>query len=95
MVKKIELKLFVIATPNANVHEISPFGDFIAGHGQPRRMVGKTYNAELGEWEINPEGVLIHYHPEYIRHLKEKSLLPVNLETAIAAGVTWTSLDKG
>ena len=91
--KKIKDKLFVLAT-NANVHELSPTGDFIMGHGQPRRIVGKVYNAATDEWDIIPGGVLIHYHPEYIRHLKEQSLLPVNIETAIAAGVTWQTLYK-
>lgn len=95
MSKKNQNKLFVMAVPNANVHEMSSNGDFITGHGQPRRTVGKTYNAATGEWEVIPQGTLVFYHPEYIRHLKEKSLLPANLETAQAAGVPWKSSDKG
>lgn len=86
-------KLFVKAT-RSNVHEISPDGQFITGHGQPRRTVGKLYNNTTGNWDIIPEGVYIHYHPEYIKHLKERSLLPVDIETAILAGVTWESLEN-
>lgn len=88
-------QLFVRAVANANVHEMSPEGEFITRDGQVRRVVGKTYDHTIGEWVIDPAGVLVHYHSEYIRHLKEQSLLPVNLETAQAAGVTWVVLDKG
>lgn len=90
MKKKNDSKLFVIAT-KADVHELSATGEFITGHGQPRRVVGKTYNAETDEWDVNPKGVQVPYHPEYIKHLKEKALLPANLETAQAAGVIWQS----
>lgn len=90
---KKQTQLWVKAT-KAHVHELGADGQFITGHGQPRRMVGKRWNAETQEFDIIPEGVFVNYHPEYIKHLKEKSLLPVNVETAILAGVTWESLDK-
>jgi len=95
MTKKNKNKLFVIAVPEASVHELSSDGNFVTGHGQARRVVGKTYNVATDEWEIAVKGVQVPYHPEYIRHLKEKSLLPANLETAQAAGVVWKSSDKG
>lgn len=90
--KKVKNQLFVKAT-SANVHELSPDGEFITGHGQPRRTVGKQYNSITGEWEILEEGVFVHYHPEYIKHLKEGSLLPVNIETAVLAGITWVDFE--
>lgn len=92
--KTTQKQLFVKATVTANVHEISPDGNFIIGHGQPRRVVGKRWNETSKQFEVLPDGVQVHYHPEYIKHLKERSLLPVTLETAIAAGVVWESLDK-
>lgn len=89
---KKEKTLFVMATPNASVIEINQFGQFIAGEGQQRRFVGKRFNQTLEQWEIIPEGVFVVYHPEYIKHLKDKSLLPANQETALAAGVSFQSL---
>jgi hypothetical protein len=91
---KSNKQLLVIAVQNADVHEISQEGSFITGHNQPRRIVGKAFNQVNKEWEVNTKGVSVCYHPEYIRHLKEKSLLPANAETALAAGVVWKSSDK-
>jgi hypothetical protein len=92
MSKVKNLKLAVKAVESANVHELSPTGEFVVQHGQARRTVGKVFNNATQHWDIIEAGVLVHYHSEYIKHLKEKSLLPVTLETAIAAGITWTEL---
>lgn len=91
MVKKQENKLLVKAVETANVNEIGTDGRMSIGNGQPRRIVGKVWNKETEHFDIVAAGVSLHYRPEYIKHIKEKALLPANLETSLLAGVPWES----
>lgn len=79
---KKETRLSVRAVANANV---LPVGATNQGQVQ---FIGKVFNQETKEFDIIEGGVQVLYHAEYIKHLKDGSLLANDLETALKAGVT-------
>lgn len=86
--------LLVLPVKDAHVQHIDANGAFIWGTNQIRRNVGKTYNSENNTWELSKEPVAVPYHPEYIRALKEKSLLPADQATATLAGLSFQKENK-
>jgi hypothetical protein len=82
MSKPKQTYLFVKAVPKANVHVVGA-----TNQGQVQ-FIGKVFNKETKEFDIVEEGMRLPFHPEYIKHLKDGSLLPLNEETAVKAGVT-------
>jgi hypothetical protein len=84
--KRVQPTLWVKAVPEASVREIDEFGRPLGG--QTCRMVGKSYNKETDDFtDIDQTGVDVPYHPMYITRLKEKALLPMDIQTAMLAGV--------
>jgi hypothetical protein len=78
-------ELWVKAIPGTHVREIMD-------NGMPMmavRYVGKQYNVQLQLWEVLDCGQIICYHTYYLKCLREKSLLPMNMYTALAAGIGW------
>jgi hypothetical protein len=80
--------LKVKAVPSAHV---MPLGATNQGQLQ---FIGKIFNIETREFDIIEDGVTIPYHPEYIKHLKDHSLLAVDLQTAQKAGVPFIETTK-
>lgn len=88
MVKQ-EMKLKVKAVEGASVHYIGA-----TNQGQVR-FIGKSHNKEKSTpekavFDTLSDVVVLPYHAEYVNYLKNKSLLPADLATAIAAGVPFT-----
>lgn len=84
---KQERKLLVKATEKASV---IPVGSSNNGRvqfiGKETKIVGQGKEAKV-VFEIIPEGVLVPYHSQIVDYLKKGSLLALNTETAVAAGV--------
>ena len=81
--KKEDTYLFVKAVPHSNV---MPVGAINQGQVQ---FIGKVFNTQTESFDILLDGVQVLFHVEYIKHIKNGSLLPVNLETALKAGVVF------
>jgi hypothetical protein len=83
---KQETQLHVLATAKASVLLVGQ-----TNQGQVK-FIGKVMNKEQSEknhvvFDIIPEGVFIPYHPEHIDYLKKGSLLALDEQTALKAGV--------
>lgn len=76
--------LFVRAIGEANVREIDENGKPLLGTNC--RFVGKVYDKENNTFEVSWSGVHIPYHSHYIARLKEGTLLPMDISTAILSG---------
>ena len=81
MIKQEQTKLHVLAVKTAHVIPMGKTNNGVV------EFVGKQYNPETKDFDIIANGVLVLYHPEMIKHLKDGSLLALNEETAIKAGV--------
>lgn len=77
--------LWVKAVPEASVREIDEQGRPLSEH----RIVGKDFSDGLS---ILKDGQKLPYHSHYIARLKEKALLPMDLETAVLSGVSFETV---
>ena len=86
--KRIQPTLWVKAVPEANVREIDEYGRPL--NVGMCRYIGKSYSSEDEDFtNIDESGVDVPYHALYINRLKEKALLPMDIQTAMLAGVVW------
>lgn len=84
---KQEKQLHVLAIDKASV---LPVGSLNSGRvqfiGKETKIIGEGKEAQV-IFEIIPEGVFVPYHSQIIDYLKKGSLLALNVDTAIRAGV--------
>ena len=85
--KQEKTMLHVLATDKASV---LPVGSLNSGRvqfiGKETKIIGDGKEAQV-VFEVIPGGVLVPYHSQIIDYLKKGSLLALNVDTAIRAGV--------